>query len=80
MILPLASFERIAVLGLHRSSNFAAQRDRVHRRALGKAFQDSHLCGEHVSFVDRGDGALGFVFGALRGFGDEDPRGVNHIL
>src|SRR5579863_505721 len=74
----LAAFERVAILRLDGSSDVSPQRDGVESRALAKTLEDCKLGGEHIAFVHRGDGALGFVFDAFHGVADEDLRGINH--
>jgi hypothetical protein len=76
----LPAFEWVAVLRLDGGCDSAAQGDGVDGSALAEALEDSHLRGEHVSFVNRGDGALGFMVEAFGGIGDEDAGGVNHRL
>jgi hypothetical protein len=76
----LSAFEWVAVLRLDGGSDSAAQGDGVNGSALAETLEHSHLRGEHVSFVNRGDGALGFVVDAFCGIGDEDAGGVNHRL
>src|SRR5260370_720457 len=73
----LAAFEGVAVLGLYRCGDAAAQRDGVHWGALREALQDGHLRGQHVAFMDGGDGALGFRLEALGGVLDEGARGIS---
>src|SRR2546427_2930185 len=76
----LAAFQRVAVLGLNGSGHAAAQGDGVDWSALRETLQYSNLSGEHVAFVDSGDGPLGLVIDALGGVVDEHARGIDHSL
>ena len=63
---------------LNGGGNATAQSDCIQSRSFAKALEDSHLSGQHIPFVNRGDGALGFVFNTFHGIADKNACSVDH--